>query len=355
MKRERHPSSRIMRSDISRKRCARAATVLTCLTLTIALPASAQTDKPFAPRNVQLIIGFGPGGNYDLWARTLSRHLGRHLPSRPTVVPQYMPGAGSYVAAGHMVTVARRDGSVIAMISRDAVLGPLTGTVGKLFDPRTLSWIGSPATETNVCIAYRTAQVKTAQDLFTKPLTMAATGAGTGTNTYPKVLGALLGMKFRVVGGYSSSAEAFLAMERGEVEGFCESLDSIRNRRPDWIPGGTVRLLFQGGAAPHADLKDVPFIPDLARTSEERAIIEFLYAGQGIGRPFIAPPDLPPDRLKLLRGAFDATMTDPDFVAEATKNGLAVEPVSGAQLAALVDKIYGTPKAIIDKVSAMMK
>jgi tripartite-type tricarboxylate transporter receptor subunit TctC len=344
-----------MRRYASRGRCALAAVALTCSALIIALPASAQTAKPFAPRNVQLIIGFGPGGNYDLWARTLARHLGAHLPGHPTVVPQYMPGAGSYAAAGHMANVARRDGSVIAMISRDAVLGPLTGTIGRLFDPRTLSWIGSPATETNVCIAYHTAQVRTAQDLFTRSLAMAATGAGTGTNTYPKVLGALLGMKFKIVGGYSSSAEAFLAMERGEVEGFCESLDSIRNRRPDWISGGTVRLLFQGGAAPHADLKDVPFIPDLARTGEERAIIEFLYAGQGIGRPFIAPPDLPPDRLKLLRDAFDATMTDPDFVAEATRSGLAVEPVSGAQLAALVDRIYATPQTIIDKVRAMMK
>ena len=162
-------------------------------------------------------------------------------------------------------------------------------------------------------------------------------------------------MKFKIVGGFRSSADVFLALERGEVEGFCESLDSVRNRRPDWIPSGTVKVLFQGGAAPHHDLKGVPFIPDLARNAEERQIIEFLYAGQGIGRPFIAPPGLAPDRLKLLRDAFDATMRDAEFVAEATRSRLAVEPISGAQLAELVDKAYATPPAIVDKVSAMLK
>jgi len=324
------------------------------LALAAAGPAAAQPAEPFA-KSIALIIGLGPGGNYDLWARTLSHHYGKHLPGSPAVVPQYMPGAGSYIAAGHMAKIAPRDGSVIALISRDAVLGPLTGAAGAQFDARTLSWLGSPTTETNVCIAYRGAAVETAQDLFSKQLIVADTGPGTGTRTYPKVLGALLGMKFKIVGGFRSSADVFLALERGEVEGFCESLDSVRNRRPDWIPSGTVKVLFQGGAAPHHDLKGVPFIPDLARNAEERQIIEFLYAGQGIGRPFIAPPELAPERLKLLRDAFDSTVRDPDFVAEASKSGLAVGPVGGAQLAALVERIYATPKEIVDKVSAMMK
>jgi len=323
------------------------------LAIALAAPAPAQPGESFA--TIRLIVGFGPGGDYDLWARTLAHHYGKYLPGRPTVVPQYMQGAGSYVAAGHLANVAPRDGSVIAVISRDVALGPLTRTTAAPFDPRTLSWLGSPSRETNVCIAYRTAQVKTAQDLFDKTLTVANSGAGTGTYTYPKVLGALLGMKFKIVGGYSSSAEVFLAMERGEVEAFCESLDSIRNRRPDWIANKTVAVLFQGGAAPHPDLKGVPFIPDLARTPEERAIIEFLYAGQGIGRPFVAPPGLAPERLKLLRDAFAATMADPDFVAEAGRGGLAIDPVSGEQLTVRVAKIYATPRAIVDTVAAMLK
>src|SRR5262249_2462932 len=169
------------------------AAALACFALASAVPASAQTVEPFA-KSIALIIGLGPGGNYDLWARTLSHHYGKHLPGRPTVVPQYMPGAGSYIAAGHMAKIAPRDGSVIALISRDAVLGPLTGTGGALFDARALSWLGSPTTETNVCIAYRAA-VESAQDLFARQLIVADTGPGTGTRTYPKVLGALLGMK----------------------------------------------------------------------------------------------------------------------------------------------------------------
>src|SRR5262249_15248864 len=152
----------------------------------------------------------------------------------------------------------------------------------------------TPTKETNICIAYRTAAVKRVQDLFSRELIVGDTGPGTGTRAYPKALNALIGTKFKVVGGFPSSADVFLAMERGEVEGICESLDSVKNRRPDWIPNGTVAVLFQGGAAPDPELKDVPFVLDLARNEEERQAIAFLYAGQGFGRPFVAPPDLAP-------------------------------------------------------------
>jgi tripartite-type tricarboxylate transporter receptor subunit TctC len=329
-------------------------TIAALFVLCHAAPLWAQTADAF-PRSVQLIIGFGPGGNYDLWGRTLARHIGKHLPGRPNVVPQYMPGAGSYVAAGHMANVAARDGSAIAIIARDAVLGPLTGASGALFDPQKLSWLGSPVRETNICMAYRGAKVTSAKDLFETQLIVADTGPGTGTRTYPKVLSELLGMKFKIVSGFRSSSDVFLAMERGEVEGFCESLDSVRNRRPDWIANKTVTILFQGGAQPHPDLAGIPFVPDLARTAEERQVIEFLYAGQGIGRPFVAPPSLAPERLKTLREAFMATMSDPEFVTETKKSGLFLDPVSGGQLAMVVDRIYATPKAIVEKMSAMMK
>jgi len=323
--------------------------------LALCAPSAAQTAEPFAAKTVQLIIGFGVGGHYDLWARTIVRHIGRHFPGKPTVVPQNMPGAGSYVAASHIYNVAAKDGTVFAAIARDAAIGPLTGATGALFDPRRLSWLGSPATETNICFAYHTAAVKTARDLFGTQLIVADTGAGTGTRTYPKALGELLGMRFKIVGGFRSSSEVFLAMERGEVDGFCESLDSVRVRHPDWIANRKIAILFQGGAAPHPDLKEVPFVLDFARTPEERQAIEFLYAGQGIGRPFVAPPDLPPDRLKLLRAAFTATMKDAEFVAETKKNGLDLDPQDGERLAALIQKINATPKPIVDRIGAMMR
>jgi tripartite-type tricarboxylate transporter receptor subunit TctC len=335
-----------------RARQARAIFSLLLLTTPVAAEPSGDT---FAAKSVAMIIGFGPGGGYDLWGRTIGRHIGRHLPGAPTVIPQNMPGAGSYAAASYIFNIAPKDGSVLGIIARDAALGPLSGATGARFDPTRLSWIGTPTKETNVCVAYHTSQVKSVLDLYDKQLIVGDTGPGTGTRSYPKALNELLGMKFKLVGGFPASSDVFLAMERGEVEGICESLDSIKIRRPDWIPTRKISILFQGGAEPNPELDGVPFVLDLALTGEQRQAIEFLYAGQGIGRPFVAPPDLPPDRLKMLRDAFKATMTDPAFVAEAQKSKLDLEPEDGEHLAVLIAKIYATPKPIVDKVTSMIK
>jgi len=324
--------------------------------LLLTTPVAAQPGgDTFAAKSVAMIIGFGPGGGYDLWGRTVGRHIGRHLPGAPTVTPQNMPGAGSYAAASYIFNIAPKDGSVLGIIARDAALGPLSGATGARFDPTRLSWIGTPTKETNVCVAYHTSQVKSVLDLYDKQLIVGDTGPGTGTRSYPKALNELLGMKFKLVGGFPASSDVFLAMERGEVEGICESLDSIKIRRPDWIPTRKISILFQGGAEPNPELDGVPFVLDLALTGEQRQALEFLYAGQGIGRPFVAPPDLPPDRLKMLRDAFKATMTDPAFVAEAQKSKLDLEPEDGDHLAVLIAKIYATPKPIVDKITGMIK
>jgi hypothetical protein len=243
----------------------------------------------------------------------------------------------------------------MGIIARDAALGPLSGADGARFDPLKLSWLGTPTTETNVCISFHTAQVKTVQDLFEKTLILGNTGPGTGTYTYPKALEALLGMKFKLISGFPSSSDVFIAMERGEVDGICESLDSVTGKRPDWIAAKKVNVLFQGGAEPNPELKGVPFILDFAKTEEQKQAITFLYAGQGIGRPFVAPPDLPPARLKMLRDAFNATMKDPEFIADAKKQKLDVDPHDGEHLAALIRQMYATPKAVVDKVGALIK
>jgi tripartite-type tricarboxylate transporter receptor subunit TctC len=317
-------------------------------------PAAAQSILP-AGKTVQMIIGFGPGGGYDLWGRTVARHLGRHLPGNPSIVAQNMPGAGSYVAANHIYNAAPKDGTVLGIIARDVALGPLTGAVGVRFDATKLSWIGSPTKEINVCIAYHTAAVKNVRDLFHKELILGDTGPGTGTRSYPKALNELLGMKFRLVGGFQSSADVFLAMERGEVEGFCESLDSIKNRRPDWIANKTVAVLFYSASESNSALQDIPSILDLARDDEQKRTLEFLYAGQGIGRPFVAPPDLSPERLRMLRDAFAATMKDPAFIAEAHTRNLELDPIDGEDLANIVRKIYATPSAIVEKVAKWIR
>jgi tripartite-type tricarboxylate transporter receptor subunit TctC len=321
----------------------------------LAFSAAAQTPGAFAGKTVTMYIGFGPGGGYDLWARVIARHIGAHLPGHPTVTPENFQGAGSYRAANFIYNVAPKDGTAMAAIARDAVLGPLTGAPGAQFDATKFSWLGTPAIETNICIAYHTAEVKTFDDLTKKQLVVGDNGPGTGTHSYPLALNAILGTKFKIVGGYPSSADVFLAMERGEVQGICESLDSVKNRRPDWIPNGTISVLFQGGIKPNAELKDVPFVLDLAQKPEDKQAIEFLYVGQGIGRPFVAPPGLPPDRLKMLQDAFSATLKDPDFLSETEHYHLALDPEDGAQLEALVKKAYATPKPVIDRIAKLIQ
>ena len=328
------------------------------LTVSLALVASAPAaaeGPSLAGKNVTMIIGFGPGGGYDQWGRALARHLGKHLPGHPNVVPQNMPGGGSFNAANHIYAVAPKDGTVLGIIARDAALGPLTGAPGARFDPLKMSWIGTPTMETNVCIAMARAKVKTFKDLQANELIIGNTGAGTGTYSYPKALNGIFGTKFKLISGFPSSTDVFLAMERNEVDGICESLDSVINKRPDWIATKKVNVLFYGGAKPTTDLYGAPFIVDLARNAEERQALEFLYAGQGIGRPFVAPPDLPADRLKMLRDAFNATMTDQEFVADVKKQSLDLEPEDGAHLEALIRKIYATPKSIVDKVGELIK
>src|SRR5436305_216977 len=178
---------------------------------------------------------------------------------------------------------------------------------------------------------------------------------GFGTYSYPKALNGLMGTKFKLISGFPSSTDVFLAMERNEVDGICESLDSVIAKRPDWIATKKVNVLFHGGAEPNATLKGIPFVVDLARNAGEKQAIEFLYAGQGIGRPFVAPPDLPADRVKMLRDAFNATMKDADFAADVTRQKLDLEPEDGEHLGALIKKIYATPKALVGKISELIK
>ncbi len=319
-------------------------------------PASAQSSAGYyAGKQVKMIIGLGTGGGYDLWGRMLARHIGRHLPGNPSVIAQNMEGAGSFRAASYMANQAPRDGTVMALIARDASLGPITGNSGAQFDPTRFSWLGTTTTETNVCIAHHTAPVKSVQDLMARELLVGDNGAGTGTGNYPKALNQLLGLKFKIIRGYSSSADVVLAMERGEVEGYCESLESVIGKRPDWIPSKTINVLFQGGVKPDPSLSGVPFINDLAKSPDDRRAIEFLYAGQGIGRPFFAPPGLAPEVYRMLRTAFDATMRDPEFVAEAQQRKLTLAPENGEYMAQLIERIYATPRPVVERVAALIK
>lgn len=315
-------------------------------------PALAQSAA--ASKNLTVVVAFGPGGGYDNWGRLVGRHMGKYLPGNPSAIIQNMPGAGGYVAASWIYNLAPKDGSTIAIISRDVAVGPIIGAPGARFDALKMNWLGTPATDTNVCIANNNAAVQSVDDLTKKELIVGDVGPGSGTHTYPAALNELIGTKFKLVSGFRSSADVFLAMERGEVDGICESLDSVIGKRPDWITSGTVRILFQGGAEVNEHVK-APFVTELAKTEEQKAAIRFLYAGQGIGRPFVAPPGLPADKLAALREAFAKVMKDPEFIAEAAKMKLEVEPKDGAHLEALVRDIYASPKEIIEKMKPLMQ
>ena len=330
--------------------------LLVCACVAVAAaPVSAQSAAEFyKDKKLNMIIGFGPGGGYDQWARVVARHMGKHIPGNPSFVPQNMPGAGSLTAANHIYSVAPKDGTTIGIIARDAPLAPLTGAEGGRFDALKFTWLGSPTAETNVCIAHKNSGMKTLADVQAKELIIGDTGPGTGTYTYPRVLNAILGTKFKVVGGFPASSDVFLAMERGEVHGICESYDSVLGKKPDWIKDGVVNVLVQGGAEPNAHIK-APFIFDLAKTDEQKQALVFVYSGQGIGRPFVAPPDLPADRVKVLQAAFDATMRDPEFIADAAKQKLEVEPVPGDKLAQILKSIYATPKPIVEKIGKILE
>ena len=325
------------------------------LALQFAMPATAQPAPDLAGKQVSVLIGFGPGSGYDTWGRIVARNIGRHLPGKPSVVPQNMPGAGSFVAINNIYTVAPKDGSVFGIVARDAALGPLSGAPGARFDATKLTWVGTPTTETNVCVVFHTAKVQSYADLFTHQLILGDTGPGTGTYVYPKALNGLIGTKFKMITGFHASSDVFLAMDRGEVDGICESLDSAQSKRPDWIKEKKIKFIFQGGASPSPEIPDVPFLRDLVPNESHKTAIDFLYAGQGLGRPFIAPPGMTPERVKMLREAFNATMKDPEFVADVQKAKLQLMPVTGEVLAGRIDKIYATPKEIIEQISKLIK
>jgi tripartite-type tricarboxylate transporter receptor subunit TctC len=321
--------------------------------------AAAQTGPASAPslagKTVQLIVGFGAGGGFDLWGRLVARHIGRHLPGNPSVVVQNMPGAGGFIAVNNIYNTAPKDGTAIGLVASSTPLGPINGATGARFDSTKLTWLGTPTIDTNTCVAFNSPQVKvkTLKDIYETELIVGGTGPGAGTYAWPKGLSGLLGMKFKVIGGFPSASNVLLAMERGEIEGIC--VTGLTNLRPDWITNKTVNVLFQSGAASSFSLKGVPVVADLAKTPDERTAIEFLYAGEAIGRPFFAPPDMPVDRAKMLQDAFAETMTDPEFLADAKKSKLDVEPRDGAYLADVIRRVYATPKSIVDRVSALTK
>ena len=307
-------------------------------------------------KQIDLYIGYSTGGGYDVYARLLARHMGRHIPGNPTIVPKNMDGAGSLRLANWLYRVAPKDGTVFGTIGRGIPFDPIMGGKGAQFTGTEFGWIGSANDEVSVCAAWGGTGVTKFEELTTREMIVGGTGATADTDLFPKIINGVLGTKMRIVTGYPGGNDITLAMRRGEVQGRCGwSWSSIKTNHPDWVKDGTLKLLVQLSLEKHLDMPNVPLIMDLVKTPGQRAILQAVFARQVMGRPYLTPPGIPAERLTLLRKAFMDTMKDKDFLVEAEKMKLEINPVSGEKVQNLVAEIYRTPPDILKKAVEAMK
>jgi tripartite-type tricarboxylate transporter receptor subunit TctC len=329
--------------------------VLIALALALTAPAHAQTVEDFyRNRTITILVGFTAGGGYDLYARLLGRHMGRHVVGNPAILVQNMPGAGSLKATQFVYSLAPKDGTVLATVSRGMITEPLLNDAK--FDAAKLSWLGSITSETSVCATWHTSPVKTWPDMFARDFTLGGSATGADPDTFALILRNVLGAKVKLVTGYPGGNEINLAMERGEIDGRCGwSWTSIKSQKTDWLRDRKISVLAQFGMAKHADLPDVPLVLDRATNDEQRQVLRLLVAGQFVGRPFFAPPDIPDDRKGALRKAFDATMKDPQFLAEAGKLDLEISPITAPVIDEFIADLYRTPKEVVRKAGSAIQ
>jgi tripartite-type tricarboxylate transporter receptor subunit TctC len=316
-------------------------------------PASAQTAEQFYKgRQIELAIGYPPAGSNDFYARMLARHLGRHIPGNPNIVPQNRPGAGSFLALGYVYGVAPKDGSVIGIGAPTAPLDEKLGTQGVRFKTAELNWIGRVDSLINIVFLWHTAPVKTVADALKTEAKLSGTGVGSTVSIYPTVMNQVLGTKFKLIMGYKGSNDAQLAVERGEVEGHSTSWTAVKVAHPDWRPDKKINVIVQFSLKKHPELQDVPTVVELARNDEERQVLSAVVNAAEIGTAFFTSPGVPKDRVETLRRAFDATMKDPEFLAEAERTKLTVGPLPGEELQKLVADVAAISPAILEKVRA---
>jgi tripartite-type tricarboxylate transporter receptor subunit TctC len=334
---------------------ARALLALGCSCVLLA-GAHAQTPAEFYKgKTVELYIGYSVGGGYDLYARLLARHLGKHIPGNPTIVPKNMEGAGSLRAANWLAKAAPRDGSVFGTFGRGVAFDPLLGFPGAQFKGTDFSWIGSANHEVSICVSWATSKIATFQDLLTHEMTIGGTGSSDDTVQFPRILNAVLGTKMKIVSDYPGGNDVVLAMERGEVQGRCGwSWSTVMATHADWVKQKKIHILAQLALQKHPDLPDVPLITELAQSKEQEQVLKLIFARQAVGRPYMAPPGIPKDRLEALRKAFMETMTDKDFLADAERSKVEIVPVDGAHVEQLMKEVYETPEPIVKKAAAIL-
>ncbi|HWG04786.1 MAG TPA: tripartite tricarboxylate transporter substrate-binding protein [Beijerinckiaceae bacterium] len=325
--------------------------------LFVSRPALSQ-DQPssfYAGKTISIIVGFGPGGGYDLYARLLSRFLGDHIPGKPTVIVQNMDGAGGVRAANYVYATAPKDGTFIAGVNQGAAMFQLLGGKGAQYDPRKFAWLGRIAFSNNVLYVSKRSGVTSLDDAKTREVSMAGSGIISDADIYPAVLNGLLGTKFKVVNGYAGTNESDLAVERGEVDGRGGgAYSSLVSTHPQWLTNGDVRILVQIGFDKEPDLPNVPLLLDLVKGDEDRDIASLVTLPVAIGYNYWLAPEVPADRLQILRRAFAETMKDPGLIAEAKKQSFEVRPKTGEELESMVNQAAALPKPVLTRAASVL-
>jgi tripartite-type tricarboxylate transporter receptor subunit TctC len=333
----------------------RAAVVSICL-LAACGSASAQDKMAshFAGKTVRIVVGYPSGSGFDVYARSVARHMGKHIPGSPTVIVQNMPGAGGLTSVAYMANVAPRDGLTLALINPVNSTEPLLQPEVAKFDSTKFKWLGSVNKDVQTCVFW-TQKAKTAEDMKNVELILGATGPSSGSALDAKTLASLLGFKFKIVMGYPGIADIRLAAEKGEVDGHCGMpLAQIKTDIWEGFKSGRIKALIQIATADYPELKGIPNAFDLAQTPDDRKILNLVFAPWTYGRPMLAPPETPETTVATLRKAFDDTMKDPAFLAEAKQINLDVNPLDGAAVEKLVQELFATPKPLIERTRTIL-
>jgi tripartite-type tricarboxylate transporter receptor subunit TctC len=322
----------------------------------LAAPAAAQQeDAFFRGKTLRLIVGVGVGSGYDINARLLARHMAAHIPGQPTIVVQNQPGAGSLTMTNALYHTGPFDGTVMGASFNGMPTTPMLQPTGARFDPVKLNWLGSTNRETQVMYVWHTAHAQVLEDAQGREIVMGAQAPGSTQFDYPVLANKLFGFRFKVVTGYESTPKIHLAMESGEVHGTIANWSTLKAINTNWITEKKIRILAQWALQKSPELDDVPLFLDLAKTNADRDALRLMLARLEYGRPFFLPPNVPAARVEALRRAFDATMKDPAYIAEAEKLKIDIDPLSGQQVAALVEQVCRTPADIVARVRAAME
>jgi tripartite-type tricarboxylate transporter receptor subunit TctC len=314
------------------------------------LAYAAGVEDFYKNRNVTLVIGYSVGGGYDAYARLVGRYIGKHIPGNPAIIPEQMTGAGSLRSANFIYSVAAKDGSVFGTFSRSMGISPLIDKAE--FDSRKFTWLGSVTDDNTTCVTWNTSPIKNWDDFLNKPSKFGGEGAGADPDIWTLLYKNVFGAKAQLVSGYPGTNDTVLAMERGEIDGLCGiSWSTIKSRHPEWLTSHSVNIIVQAALKKEPEISAVPLATDLAKTPEQLQIIKLLLVSQAMARPFAAPPDIPADRKAALIAAFDGTMKDADFLAEAQKLSFDVRPVNATMIDAMLAEVYQTPKDVIARAT----